>query len=298
MIISTPNPLPSRDEYFRELLKPPRIAWPTVTLFGLSLTIIVFSTYFTVTDRLPLWLGALLNGFAMYNLFSVAHDAAHRALSSNRFINETFGRLAVMMFMPMAPFEAVRWIHMQHHRFTNGESDPDRHVHHAKWWQLPLMWPNVDLFYIAYFIRYGGDQLKKNIKPLMIYTIVFVVLVSVAISNGYGWDVLFLWFIASRFGLFLIDCVFVYLPHYPGHISAEDDVYKASTIRRGGEWFLTPLMVSQNYHLIHHLYPTLPFYRYQKVWHLKYDELVSKNPAVQTTFGLQPVNIKNQEPLL
>lgn len=272
-------------------MKAPKIAWPTIALFGVSLLVMGSSTYFSVTDVIPLWLAAIFNGFAMYNLFTVAHDATHRALSSNKFINETFGRLAIMMFMPMAPFEAVRWIHMQHHRFTNGETDPDRHVHGAKWWQLPFMWPNVDIFYMVYFIRHGGDHFKRNIKSLVIYSAVFLVLVGVVIYHGYWLELLFLWFVASRIGLFLIDCVFVYLPHYPGNISAQEDVYKASTIRRGGEWFLTPLLVSQNYHLIHHLYPTLPFYRYQKVWHLKYDELVSNDPAVQTTFGLQPVNV-------
>ena len=28
------------------------------------------------------------------------------------------------------------------------------------------------------------------------------------------------------------------------------------------EWLLTPLMLSQNYHLVHHLHPSVPFYRY------------------------------------
>jgi len=115
--------------------------------------------------------------------------------------------------------------------------------------------------------------------------------IAILVGLGYGLEVLFLWFLASRVGLFLIACVFVYLPHYPGDISAQEDVYKASTIRKGWEWLLNPLLVYQNYHLIHHLYPTAPFYTYQKIWHLKYDELVAHDPAVQTAFGLQPVNI-------
>lgn len=54
--------------------------------------------------------------------------------------------------------------------------------------------------------------------------------------------------------------------------------FQATTIRRGWEWLLTPLMVYQNYHLIHHLYPTIPFYNYLKV------------PAVQSAFGLTPLD--------
>ena len=84
--------------------------------------------------------------------------------------------------------------------------------------------------------------------------------------------------------------VFVFLPHHPADISQHENKYAASTIRKGWEWILTPLMAYHNYHLIHHLYPTVPFYRYLKVWLLKYDDLIEKKPAMQTPLGLRPVN--------
>lgn len=267
------------------------MAWPTIGLFILSAAVLVGSTLLALDGRMPLWVGALVNGLAMYNLFSVAHDAAHRSLSSNKTINETMGRAAIMLFMPIAPFEGVRWIHMQHHRFTNGAADPDRFIHHCSWWKIPFCWPNVDVYYLAYFVRNGGDHLTRHARSALISSTLLVAVIGLLTFMGFGLEVLFLWFLASRVGLFLIACVFVYLPHYPGDIDAKDNVYKATTIRRGMEWLLTPLLVYQNYHLIHHLYPTVPFYRYQKVWHLKYDELVSNEPAVQTPFGLKPVNV-------
>tara|TARA_R110001599_G_scaffold183562_1_gene376845 strand:- start:9344 stop:9775 length:432 start_codon:yes stop_codon:yes gene_type:complete len=91
-------------------------------------------------------------------------------------------------------------------------------------------------------------------------------------------------------GLAPIAFVFVFLPHYRCDISVQENEYQATTTRKGMEWLLTPLFVYQNYHLIHHLYPTTPFYNYMKIWHLKYDELTAHNPAIQTTFGLTPVN--------
>jgi len=286
--------LPCKDKYFRSLLTAPKIAWPTIGLLVFAIAIMVSASVLAIGDQIPLWVAALANGFAMYNLFSVAHDGTHRSLSSNKALNEILGRIAIMMFMPVAPFEAVRWVHMQHHRFTNSALDPDRSIHRAAWWQIPFVWSSSDIYYLIYFLRHGDEQVGKNLRALLTYTAVFVTLVVVLIGLGYGLEVLFLWFLASRVGLFLIACVFVYLPHYPGDISAQEDVYKATTIRKGWEWLLNPLLVYQNYHLIHHLYPTAPFYTYQKIWHLKYDELVSHDPAVQTPFGLQPVNIPVQ----
>lgn len=281
--------LPGKDQYFRSLLQAPVIAWPTMFLFALSIGIIAGASYMTLTGRWPLWAATLANGFAMYTLFSVAHDGSHRSLTKYPFLNELIGRIAINLLLPIAPFEAVRWLHMQHHRFTNSDKDPDQFVHHSTWWNFMFLWPNVDMFYLAFFIKHGGEHLKKHFKSILTYAVVFLSAISVLTWMGYGWQVFFLWFLASRLGMLLIAFVFIYLPHFPGSVSAADNVYRASTIRRGWEWLLTPFLVYQNYHLIHHLYPTAPFYTYQKIWHLKYDELVAKDPAVQSAFGMAPL---------
>ena len=278
--------LPDKEQYFRALIRAPALALPTLGLFALSLALIALGCTMTLTGKWPLWAATLVNGFAMYTLFSVAHDGSHRAISKNSLVNESIGRIAIMLLLPIAPFEAVRWLHMQHHRFTSGTNDPDRFAHHTNFLSGALMWPNVDAVYLYYFVTRGGEHLRRHLRPILISTLVFLTLVATLVATGHGWEVFFLWFLASRLGLLLIVLVFVYLPHYPGDVSAEEDAYRASTIRRGWEWLLTPLMVYQNYHLIHHLYPTAPFYTYLKIWHLKYDELVSRNPAVQDAFSL------------
>jgi fatty acid desaturase len=56
----------------------------------------------------------------------------------------------------------------------------------------------------------------------------------------------------------------------------------------GGEWILSPLMANHNYHLIHHLYPTAPFYNYIKIMKLCGDEILAKEPLMPPSFGLSP----------
>lgn len=280
--------LPDKEEYFRSLLRAPPVAWPTLSLFALAVAIMAVTFRMTLTGQWPLWVGTLTNGFAMYMLFSVAHDGSHRALSRYPWLNESVGRIAIMLLLPIAPFEAVRWMHMQHHRFTNSERDPDAFAHHIRWYSAPLRFANVDAFYLYFFIRHGGDYFRRNIRAVAIYSVVFLSLIGGLTYLGYGWQVLFLWFLASRVGLFLITVVFTCLPHYPGNVTAQENVYRATTIRQGFEWLLTPLLVYQNYHLIHHLFPTAPFYNYLKIWHLKYDEFAAHNPAVQDAFAITP----------
>jgi fatty acid desaturase len=279
--------LPSKEKYFRSLLMAPKVAWPTVFVFLLAAGLMVTTWTMCLMDRWPLWVGMLTNGFSVYLLFSVAHDGVHRALSRYPIINESLSRFALLMMLPMAPFEGVRWLHMQHHRFTNGKKDPDGYVHWAPWYLKPILFASVDVLYSIYFVRHGGEQLKKHLRPIAVATAIFAAVLAVLISAGYGWEVLFLFFLASRVGLFLIALVFSYLPHVACDTPAEVNEYRATSIRRGFEWLLTPLLMYQNYHLIHHLFPTVPFYRYFKVWYLKYDELVAKDPAVQEAFSMK-----------
>jgi fatty acid desaturase len=47
------------------------------------------------------------------------------------------------------------------------------------------------------------------------------------------------------------------------------------------------LLAYQNYHLMHHLYPTIPFYRYRKAWLARLDQHLARKPAIVKPFSLQ-----------
>ena len=51
------------------------------------------------------------------------------------------------------------------------------------------------------------------------------------------------------------------------------------------EWLFTPLMLSQNYHLVHHLHPSVPFYRYVRTWRRNEEAYLERDAAISTAFG-------------
>jgi fatty acid desaturase len=108
------------------------------------------------------------------------------------------------------------------------------------------------------------------------------------IINGYLTELLMFWIIPQRISFFFISFIFVYLPHVPNEISEKEDAYRATSIREGMEWLLSPLMMYQNYHLVHHLYPNVPFYRIVKLWNSRLDEHLSHDPAIVPIIGLYP----------
>lgn len=46
-------------------------------------------------------------------------------------------------------------------------------------------------------------------------------------------------------------------------------------------------MLSQNYHLVHHLHPAVPFYRCQRIWRHNEEVYLERNVPIATVFGQQ-----------
>lgn len=81
---------------------------------------------------------------------------------------------------------------------------------------------------------------------------------------GHGYAVLILWVLPVRLTVFLLAMFFDYVPHHPHRVCAHVDRYAATRVLdhpRAG-W----LFQNQHLHVIHHLYPAVPFYRYPRVW--------------------------------
>ena len=285
MAHSANNDAPMSRE-FKRLIKAPALAWPTVILCLGCLGGLGYSDYLAITGQISYWLACLINGVITYFFFSVVHDSSHGAIAKNKTVNDLFGHIGMIFFGPLAPLNFARWIHMQHHRFTNDPiKDPD-HFGHIKDVFLPLRWLNFDFYYTKYFLENAGPLRKRFMSRLIIQILIVIGIVSVAIAAGYGKEVFLLWLLPTRISSALFVAMFVYLPHAPFKATAQENEYEASNIRAGWEWLLSPVMTYQNYHLVHHLYPTAPFYRMQKLWKMRLAFHLSKNPYYVGTFSV------------
>lgn len=274
------------EEAFKALRERPTVAWPTVLLLLACLSAIGWSWYACLTDQLPLWAGLLINTVAMYYLFSPMHDAMHGAVSKYPWLNSAVLFLAVLPIVPLATGRFLRFMHMQHHRFANDDADPDHLLSmkpsHAlgKW----FFWGHL---YKGFYLR-NRDKLPEFSARIMRREEIAALGSQLVLLIICPWETLMLMIIPSFFFAWLITFVFMFLPHYPHDVKHKDDPYRATAVRVGWEWLLCPLMAYQNYHLVHHLYPTVPFYRYKKVWESRLTFHMSKNPAIIPAFGLSP----------
>ncbi|MBB72484.1 MAG: fatty acid desaturase [Legionellales bacterium] len=280
------NPLTLIPE-LKAAIQPPRVAWPTIVLFFITLAVWISSTALAVLGTIPAWVSMIINGIATYGFFTIMHDASHRAVSTHKWLNETLGWVSICFFGPLSfGFRTFRFLHMQHHRFTNQKGDdPDFWVALGPAWVRPLMLATIDVSYGLYYFNHMKQRPRGEVLSMIVYSIVMISLCIGLIAAGFGWQVLFCWILPSRIAMLLLSLGFDYLPHHPHKVKKSEDPFKATSIRKGMEFFWTPVLFCQNYHLAHHLYPTAPFYHYKKVWQTGEAYFMSKDPFIIDGFG-------------
>lgn len=299
-IAKNPVVIPAhKQDQLRELTRPPLVAWPTIFLLFWIVGGVVTTDILALQGLIPLWLAAILNVIWMYPVFHVGHDALHRAVSTNRQLNDWVGRIALWFSLPEVSLSLFRYAHMIHHRYTNTPEDPDHYVFGSNWFTTVLRWLTFEFNY-AYLCMKTDNKTGKKAFRVALPTILATAAVFAALcAMGYWQEAVFLWLIPSRITLCLIAFVFLWMPHLSddrgqglSHIhtadSSLDNLTAGTTVRLGHERLLAPLMQWHNFHLIHHLWPTTPSYRHAKVWKLLEPELRARDLNIQHGFSLKP----------
>jgi beta-carotene hydroxylase len=248
----------------KSALEAPAVAVPTVALA-------LAAGAASVTGALLMAGGAFFAGLALMTLgaylaFTPLHDATHGAVAKSAWFNELIGRLSVVPLF--GPYAAFRYVHLEHHLHTNDpERDPDFWSSRGPRALLPLRWMTQDLHYYVTYLRAGRARAE-----------VVEVVCSVALA----------WLISSRLALGVLACAFDYLPHAPHLVLGREDRFRATTVRAGLLWQV--LLLNQSLHLVHHLQPHVPFYKYGDLWRAQEVELRARGAVV--------VNEPAQQPLL
>ena len=115
----------------------------------------VLATVGFVTGAVSPWVTIPVHAATAFLMFTVLHDASHYSISSHRWVNPLFGRLAMPFVVAYSSFPLFAYIHIQHHRHANedADSDPDHYTSEGAWWSLPFRWLTIDLWYTRYFLR-------------------------------------------------------------------------------------------------------------------------------------------------
>lgn len=274
---------------FKNLMLRPNYAWPTLSLLAIAVLLFVFVISAYSHSQIGLVLAVALNTVASYLAFTVMHDASHNSVSQNKNVNEWCGRIASWMLLPAPLFRMFRYVHMQHHRFVNEPSkDPDHYASRGPKWLLPLRWATQDIYYFVCFLnpKVFSKRPVSERREFILASSVGVILLLAVIYFGWLNYYLLLFILPARIATLVLVLAFDYLPHHPHSEKGVTAPYQATQNRLGLEWLMTPLFLGQNYHLVHHLYPKVPFYRYNSIWQSNISYHQQQNPAETSLFKL------------
>jgi len=287
-----PRVVLAKHEHVRE-----HVCWKTVALAVATFSCWATSMYLYANGVVSRPVCFMISTFSCFVIFTPLHDAVHQAVSKDKSINNAIGHLSALPFaLPMPLF---RYVHLLHHRHNNNLiDDPDSWAGKGPQILLPLRWCTVILWYFHYMrSRYQYESKLGEFSPAMQKMLrdfkgclVLNFMLMVVVSLRFGDAVWYCWilpgFVASGFLMYLFD----YVPHRPHKISDRENPFKATSITRGifSIQELSVPMIYQNYHLIHHLYPSQPVWNYQKIFWQHCEEFQQRGMKTRPLFDFSP----------
>lgn len=240
----------------KELLGPPVAFNPTLTIFLVAVAIAIVSNVGYWCWHWADWCCFCLNVLALHLSGTVIHDACHGVAHPNRVTNALLGHGSALLLA--FSFPVFSRVHMQHHGNVNDpDNDPDHYVSTGG----PLLLVFVRFLYHEVFFFKRRLWRKYELLEWFLARAIVVAIFYVGIQNGFLGYLLNFWGIPSAIVGVTLGFFFDYLPHRPFQ---ERDRWKNARVYPNR--VLNLLIMGQNYHLVHHLWPSIPWYNYQPAY--------------------------------
>ena len=260
----------------KELLSPPGDFNPKLLMFLVVVMMLVLSNFGYWLWEWPHWLCFSVNTLALHCSGTVIHDACHQSAHRNRIVNAILGHCSALILV--FAFPVFTRVHLQHHGNVNHpKDDPDHYVSTGgPLWLIAVRFLYHEVFFFQRRLWRNYELLEWFISRLIIITIVYI-----SVQYHFLGYILNFWFIPAFIVGITLGLFFDYLPHRP---FVERSRWKNARVYPGK--VLNVLILGQNYHLIHHLWPSIPWYNYQPTYYLM-KPLLDEKGSPQTSGLLQ-----------
>jgi len=220
---------------------------------------------------LPLYLiaAASLHGISLFT-----HEGVHGVLSRNHHWNRI---LSILCALPVLQnYSAYKVLHLQHHANLGLAGDPDRYRNYTRWtWLVFLMhWGRLLVGYPVYLVMIPILGFRQGQWEDRIWIAIEVVLLL--LIAGVAWCFLPTgWVVHGWLLPMLAINTMVNIRGMSQHTLLADE---ADVVRGTRTILSNPVvrffMCNENYHLEHHLYPSVPWYHLPRLHQLLKAELI------------------------
>lgn len=285
-----------REPRFRALTTIPVVAPMEIGLILAAFALFGLSTSLYLNGSIPWLVMVGLSSFAIYASFTPLHDATHRTVSSNRRLNDFLGTLSCLLLLPGITTRIYRYLHLEHHRYTGDpDKDPDEPFVSSRGWQVPLTLAGLDILWTRWYIARWNTRPPSE-RTEFALSISFYVLFHIAwLASPYALEFILAWVVPQRLGLFYVSWFFARIQH-PKDVYWEQTPFQ-TTVRVITNTFARLMLLGQANHHVHHLAPSVPYYRYHQAWELGKNRLQDQNIPTRLLFSeSQDLTLEKIEP--
>ena len=244
-----------------------------------------------------MWIGARQHALAI-----LMHEATHYLLFKNRRLNAVVSEL-FLAWPLFITTQTYRGSHFAHHRHVNTEKDPDlmRKQSSASEWEFPKSWGALVRLLVKDVLGLHTRQLvsdfddmwdqkatkKAGVDTYVVARMLYYVLVLSAVTYFRVWPMfVLLWLVPILTWLKMIMRIRSIAEHFAienDHVYTQSRTTLPSLLER---LFVAPRNV--NFHLEHHLYPSVPYFRLPQLHAVLMKDAIfqSKAHITSTYFGV------------
>lgn len=261
---------------------PTDIAWGTVSLFVALVITYVGLLSAIYSDIISLFTAMLVSTILLYLGFTVAHEAVHGNIAHDvswmKPVERLMGWTFTLPFL-IVPFGLFAKMHNYHHAFTNdSDRDPEHQNIGDTWIEENLHALTLPLNYLVLIaIRFRNDPvIAATHLSSLLYFATTLSMSAALIIMGYGFELLVVGVIPAFIASFILGMLFDRITHTPKHQQSRHQSNRRYLF--SGLNFLT---LGQNHYLIHHRYPRVSGYHYQRGFNLIRPSLAKSNSAIE-----------------
>ena len=255
----------------------PEVAWPTLAFLFVLAGVHWSMIWLTLSGAVALGWLVLPIGFTTYAHYTLVHESVHGNIVRNRryaWVHTLVGWYGSIMLFSTWPL--LERTHKHHHSFVNTEKDPDiyvklslprlllRNLISTVLQPVPILLQKRVFRDSALARGYvNADQImsrNEKVQHHVVNGLQCLIFWSLALGV-FGWVFVGLVYGAVLIAMNMLIIMFQWLPHHP---FSETGRYSAT--RNIGFTGWNFLFLWQNWHLMHHLWPSVPFYNYQRLY--------------------------------
>jgi len=227
-------------------------------------------------------LGIVILGIGIAHGVELCHQALHNTGFTHPRLNEIIG---MALGLPLlVSFYEYRISHLAHHKNVGTPEDTE----YFDYGERPLTFRqflatlSMRQHYMRFFRNFGlfltdrpipgvREKHQPTLRRYYIAVIGFVVLLgAIGILTGTGWRPILTWIAAMVLVAGPVHALIEFPEHYKCNAQTKDVLHNTRSIQTG--WFMTWFTNGNNFHVEHHMYPTVPLQNARQIHDILYPD--------------------------